>query len=154
MEEPNSLWPYPYSPKLRAEVCLRGGVKKQEGQSTLCPGVRPGLPCSETASAGRWRRESHRKGGGAWALCLGPQPRRSAALPLLSLFVVNCDSVQSMPTITFIISGSHFPLPPSAYVFNIRIHPRVPGLCVWMGPRLVCVPAHIWVAMGNHQGQG
>ncbi|KAM9106705.1 LOW QUALITY PROTEIN: pepsin B-like [Megaptera novaeangliae] len=33
-------------------------------------------------------------------------------------FVVNCDSVQSMPTITFIISGSHFPLPPSAYVLN------------------------------------
>ena len=72
MEEPNSLWPYPYSPKLRAEVCLRGGVKKQEGQSTLCPGVRPGLPCSETASAGRWRRESHRKGGGGLGPLSGP----------------------------------------------------------------------------------
>ncbi|XP_036309230.1 pepsin B [Pipistrellus kuhlii] len=33
-------------------------------------------------------------------------------------FVVACDSVQSLPTITFIISGSQFPLPPSAYVLN------------------------------------
>ncbi|KAM6218433.1 pepsin B [Rhynchocyon petersi] len=33
-------------------------------------------------------------------------------------FVVNCNYVQSMPTITFVISGSQFPLPPSAYVFN------------------------------------
>ncbi|XP_066208907.1 pepsin B-like [Saccopteryx leptura] len=33
-------------------------------------------------------------------------------------FVVNCNSVPSLPTITFIISGSQFPLPPSAYVFN------------------------------------
>uniref|UniRef100_A0A8C3VLM7 Peptidase A1 domain-containing protein n=1 Tax=Catagonus wagneri TaxID=51154 RepID=A0A8C3VLM7_9CETA len=33
-------------------------------------------------------------------------------------FVIACDSVESMPTVTFIISGSRFPLPPSAYVFN------------------------------------
>ncbi|XP_054420699.1 pepsin B [Pteronotus mesoamericanus] len=33
-------------------------------------------------------------------------------------FVVDCNSVQSLPTITFVISGSQFPLPPSAYVFN------------------------------------
>uniref|UniRef100_A0A8D1YK57 Pepsin B n=1 Tax=Sus scrofa TaxID=9823 RepID=A0A8D1YK57_PIG len=33
-------------------------------------------------------------------------------------FVVDCDLVQSMPTITFIIGGSQFPLPPSAYVFS------------------------------------
>uniref|UniRef100_A0A8C0QXY9 Pepsin B n=1 Tax=Canis lupus dingo TaxID=286419 RepID=A0A8C0QXY9_CANLU len=33
-------------------------------------------------------------------------------------FVVNCNSIQSMPTITFVISGSPLPLPPSAYVFN------------------------------------
>ncbi|XP_019586132.2 pepsin B [Rhinolophus sinicus] len=33
-------------------------------------------------------------------------------------FVVNCNSVQNMPTVTFIISGSQFPLPPSAYVLN------------------------------------
>ncbi|XP_008145377.2 pepsin B [Eptesicus fuscus] len=33
-------------------------------------------------------------------------------------FVVACNSVQSLPTITFIISGSQFPLPPSAYVLN------------------------------------
>ncbi|XP_006130476.1 pepsin B-like isoform X1 [Pelodiscus sinensis] len=33
-------------------------------------------------------------------------------------YVVNCNNVQNMPTITFVISGSQFPLPPSAYVFN------------------------------------
>ncbi|XP_070252617.1 pepsin B [Myotis yumanensis] len=33
-------------------------------------------------------------------------------------FVVACNSVESLPTITFIISGSQFPLPPSAYVLN------------------------------------
>ncbi|XP_016078769.1 PREDICTED: gastricsin [Miniopterus natalensis] len=33
-------------------------------------------------------------------------------------FVVDCSSVQSLPTITFTISGSQFPLPPSAYVFS------------------------------------
>ncbi|XP_077190642.1 pepsin B-like [Paroedura picta] len=33
-------------------------------------------------------------------------------------YVVNCNDVQSMPTITFVINGSEFPLPPSAYVSN------------------------------------
>ncbi|ELK30793.1 PREDICTED: gastricsin [Myotis davidii] len=33
-------------------------------------------------------------------------------------FVVACNSVESLPTITFTISGSQFPLPPSAYVLN------------------------------------
>ncbi|XP_040325378.1 pepsin B [Herpailurus yagouaroundi] len=33
-------------------------------------------------------------------------------------FVVNCNSIQSMPTITFVISGSPLPLPPSTYVLN------------------------------------
>ncbi|XP_027957971.1 pepsin B-like [Eumetopias jubatus] len=33
-------------------------------------------------------------------------------------YVVNCSSLQSMPTITFVISGTQLPLPPSAYVFN------------------------------------
>ncbi|XP_028359066.1 pepsin B isoform X2 [Phyllostomus discolor] len=33
-------------------------------------------------------------------------------------FVVDCSSVQSLPTITFVISGAQFPLPPSAYVLN------------------------------------
>ncbi|XP_060087413.1 pepsin B-like [Heteronotia binoei] len=31
-------------------------------------------------------------------------------------YVVNCNDVQNMPTITFVINGSQFPLPPSAYV--------------------------------------
>lgn len=34
-------------------------------------------------------------------------------------FVVACSSVPSLPTITFVISGSQFPLPPSAYVLNV-----------------------------------
>ncbi|XP_054836080.1 pepsin B-like [Eublepharis macularius] len=33
-------------------------------------------------------------------------------------YVVNCNDVQNMPTITFVINGSQFPLPPSAYVSN------------------------------------
>uniref|UniRef100_A0A8D0GUC9 Pepsin B n=1 Tax=Sphenodon punctatus TaxID=8508 RepID=A0A8D0GUC9_SPHPU len=33
-------------------------------------------------------------------------------------YVVSCNSVQNMPTITFIINGSQFPLPPSAYVLD------------------------------------
>ena len=44
---------------------------------------------------------------------------------LLSQFVVNCNSIQSMPTITFVISGSPLPLPPSTYVLNVCIHPRL-----------------------------
>ncbi|XP_012585477.1 PREDICTED: oviduct-specific glycoprotein [Condylura cristata] len=33
-------------------------------------------------------------------------------------YVVDCDSIERMPTITFVISGAQFPLPPSAYVLN------------------------------------
>ncbi|XP_070795835.1 pepsin B-like [Pituophis catenifer annectens] len=33
-------------------------------------------------------------------------------------FLVDCNNIQNMPTITFFINGSQFPLPPSAYVFN------------------------------------
>ncbi|XP_074119143.1 pepsin B [Sminthopsis crassicaudata] len=33
-------------------------------------------------------------------------------------FVVNCNYLQDLPTITFVINGSQFPLPASAYVFN------------------------------------
>ncbi|XP_015676045.1 gastricsin-like [Protobothrops mucrosquamatus] len=33
-------------------------------------------------------------------------------------YAVDCNNVQNMPTITFFINGSQFPLPPSAYVSN------------------------------------
>ncbi|XP_062835843.1 pepsin B-like [Anolis carolinensis] len=33
-------------------------------------------------------------------------------------YEVNCNNVQNMPTFTFIINGSQFPLPPSAYIAN------------------------------------
>ncbi|XP_027716201.1 LOW QUALITY PROTEIN: gastricsin-like [Vombatus ursinus] len=33
-------------------------------------------------------------------------------------FVVNCNYIQGVPTITFVINGSQVPLPPSAYVFS------------------------------------
>ncbi|KAH1172026.1 hypothetical protein KIL84_007644 [Mauremys mutica] len=33
-------------------------------------------------------------------------------------YVADCSNVQNMPTITFIINGSQFPLPPSVYVLN------------------------------------
>ncbi|XP_041437935.1 gastricsin isoform X1 [Xenopus laevis] len=32
------------------------------------------------------------------------------------MFVVNCNNVQSLPTITFVINGVQFPIPPSAYI--------------------------------------
>ncbi|XP_007526992.1 pepsin B [Erinaceus europaeus] len=49
-------------------------------------------------------------------------------------FVVSCNNVQSMPTITFIISGAQFPLPPSAYVFNNN------GYC-WLGIEATYLPS-------------
>ncbi|XP_005389752.2 PREDICTED: gastricsin [Chinchilla lanigera] len=33
-------------------------------------------------------------------------------------YFVNCNSVQNLPTLTFVISGVQFPLPPSAYILN------------------------------------
>ncbi|XP_070274721.1 gastricsin [Myotis yumanensis] len=33
-------------------------------------------------------------------------------------FVVNCNSIQNLPTFTFIINGVQFPLPPSSYILN------------------------------------
>ncbi|KAE8623474.1 hypothetical protein XENTR_v10005624 [Xenopus tropicalis] len=32
------------------------------------------------------------------------------------MFVVNCNSVQNLPTITFVINGVQFPIPPSGYI--------------------------------------
>uniref|UniRef100_A0A8D0B471 Peptidase A1 domain-containing protein n=1 Tax=Salvator merianae TaxID=96440 RepID=A0A8D0B471_SALMN len=40
-------------------------------------------------------------------------------------YVVNCNNVQNMPTITFVINGVQFPLPPSAYVTNDNGYCRV-----------------------------
>ena len=131
---------------------FKGGVKKPEGWSVLPMGVRPGLPVSATVSAGQWGRESHRKRG-PWALFWAHSPRRSAALSLLSQFVVSCDSVQSLPTITFTIGRPQLPLPPSTYVFNVHIRPRVPACVPRWVQRLFCVPARIWAPMGDSQGQ-
>lgn len=131
---------------------FKGGIKKPEGWSVLHLGVRPGLPVSATVSAGWWRRESHRKRG-PWALFWAHSPRHSAALPFLSQFVVSCDCVESLPTITFTISRSQLPLPPSAYVFNVRIHPRIPAYVLRWAQRLFCVPARIWAPMGVSKGQ-
>ncbi|XP_022437159.1 gastricsin [Delphinapterus leucas] len=33
-------------------------------------------------------------------------------------FFVDCNSIQSLPTLTFIINGVQFPLPPSSYILN------------------------------------
>ena len=53
-----------------------------------------------------------------WAL--SPLALYSSAFLLLQ-FVVNCNSIQSMPTITFVISGSPLPLPPSIYMFSTYV---------------------------------
>lgn len=139
-------------PKSKSWDVFKGGVKKPEGWSVLRMGVRPGLPVSATVSARRWGRESHRKRG-PWALLWAHSPRHSAALSLLSQFVVSCDSVESLPTITFTIGRPQLPLPPSAYVFNVHIHPRVPACVPGWAQRLFCVPARIWAPMGDSQGQ-
>ena len=86
-----------------------------------------------------------------WAL--SPLPLYSSAY-LLSQFVVNCNSIQSMPTITFVISGSPLPLPPSAYVFNVRMHSSLHGYGIGWLKVPFCVPAHFWAPMGSHQWQG
>lgn len=127
--EPNSLRPYPYNQNLRAEMCLRT-LKKHKDL-----GTRPCLPLPERDSVGRSRRESHRKRGwGVGPLSGSRFPELCSFGSSLSQFVVNCNSVQNMPTITFIISGSQFPLPPSAYVLNVRIHSQDPGKCHWLNP--------------------
>lgn len=62
----------------------------------------------------------------------------SSASPL-SQFVVNCNSIQSLPTITFVISGTPLPLPPSTYVLNVRMHPRLQGNGIgWVQTAVPC----------------
>lgn len=96
------------------------GVFKERTQeaSTLhhsVPGDHALLCMPWTASVGRSRRVSQGLGP-----CLGFQPLvLCISASLLSQYVVNCNYVQSLPTITFIISGSQLPLPPSAYVINV-----------------------------------
>lgn len=46
------------------------------------------------------------------------------ALPLSPQFVVNCNSIQNLPTFTFVINGVQFPLPPSSYILNVSAGPR------------------------------
>uniref|UniRef100_M3XYS9 Peptidase A1 domain-containing protein n=1 Tax=Mustela putorius furo TaxID=9669 RepID=M3XYS9_MUSPF len=54
-------------------------------------------------------------------------------------FVVDCNSIQKFPTITFVISGSPLPLPPSAYVLNVRMHPRLQGNGIgWVQTAVPC----------------
>ncbi|EAW56490.1 hCG39993, partial [Homo sapiens] len=60
-----------------------------------------------------------------------------------------------MPTITFIIGGAQFPLPPSEYVFNVHIHSWLPGY--WdlnngycrLGTEATCLPSRsgqpLWI---------
>uniref|UniRef100_A0A7N5JKS0 Peptidase A1 domain-containing protein n=1 Tax=Ailuropoda melanoleuca TaxID=9646 RepID=A0A7N5JKS0_AILME len=50
--------------------------------------------------------------------------------------VVNCGSIQSMPTITFVISGSPLPLPPSTCVLNVSMHFRLQGYGIGWAPKL------------------
>ena len=39
-------------------------------------------------------------------------------------FLVDCSNIQSLPTLTFIINGVQFPLPPTSYILNVS-----PGPC-------------------------
>lgn len=58
------------------------------------------------------------------------------ARPLLLQLVVNCNSIQSLPTLTFVINGVQFPLPPSAYVLNVSPGARASGSAMagWGNP--------------------
>lgn len=40
-------------------------------------------------------------------------------------FLVDCNSIQSLPTLTFIINGVQFPLSPASYILNVS-----PGPCI------------------------
>lgn len=51
--------------------------------------------------------------------CLSP----SQTLPLCRLhlqYMVDCSQVNSLPTLSFVISGVALPLPPSAYIIQVR----------------------------------
>lgn len=43
-------------------------------------------------------------------------------------YIVSCDSVQSLPTLTFVIGGVQFPLEPSAYILKVSPGPYIPSL--------------------------
>lgn len=57
--------------------------------------------------------------------------------PFLQL-AVNCNSIQSLPTLTFVINGVQFPLPPSAYVLNVSpgATPSSSAKAGWGGGRM------------------
>lgn len=52
-----------------------------------------------------------------------PQAPRHPELPatLSPQYAVECSQIHSLPTITFVINGTAFPLRPSAYILNVRI---------------------------------
>lgn len=121
----------------------------------VCVGIRLCLPLPESDSVGRSRREAHRKRGRGVGPSSGSRsPPLCSFASSLSQFVVNCNSVQNMPTVTFIISGSQFPLPPSAYVLNVRIHSQDPGKCHWLGPTAVLCPSSHLGGHGESPGAG
>lgn len=92
----------------------------------LCLGIGLCLPCSQPLLEGQEGSLTGKGGLGPFVWAPRVLARYSSASPL-SQFVVNCNSIQSMPTITFVISGSPLPLPPSTYVLNVRMHSGLHG---------------------------
>uniref|UniRef100_A0A8C6JXI1 Uncharacterized protein n=1 Tax=Melopsittacus undulatus TaxID=13146 RepID=A0A8C6JXI1_MELUD len=54
-------------------------------------------------------------------------PSHNLLFTLSPQYAVDCNEIQNMPAITFIINGAQLPLYPSAYVFNVRISTAAPS---------------------------
>uniref|UniRef100_A0A2K6KE49 Peptidase A1 domain-containing protein n=1 Tax=Rhinopithecus bieti TaxID=61621 RepID=A0A2K6KE49_RHIBE len=106
---------------------ILGGVDPQlysEALDSLCPGVPPRFAignqatglcsegCQAIADTRTFLLAVPQQYMGSFLQATGAQQAQNGD------FVVHCSYIQSMPTITFIIGGAQFPLPPSAYVFN------------------------------------
>ena len=88
----------------------------------------------------RWGWGGEQAGEGARAdLGLGPRTPGAAAMGLAGplggemrrpgrcsslQFPVDCNNIQNLPTLTFVINGVQFPLPPASYILNVS-----PGSC-------------------------
>jgi hypothetical protein len=71
------------------------------------------VPSSLGAWAGAWDAKVADLGG-----CVRWEMRQSGPCSSLQYFV-SCDSIDSLPTLNFIINGVQFPLEPSAYIISV-----------------------------------
>lgn len=59
-------------------------------------------------------------------------------------YVVDCSQVNNLPTLSFVISGTAFPLPPSAYIIQVSYCIRATMYpCGFIFPVLMCTFLHL-----------